>query len=55
MPGVAYLRKRFPLTDYVGLELEVNQALVLGGSAAWSRLRASLIASLLNALGKLPG
>jgi len=51
----AYLRKRFPLTDYVGLELEVNQALVLGGSAAWSRLRASLIASLLNALGKLPG
>ena len=46
----AYLRKRFPATDYLGIELEINQALVSCGRTAWRGLRVNLIAALLEIL-----
>ncbi|MFN0155444.1 MAG: N-formylglutamate amidohydrolase [Gaiella sp.] len=49
----AYLRKQFDGNAYVGVELEVNQALVAGAPRAWSRLRARLIASLRTALAAI--
>lgn len=45
-----HLRRRYPPDAYVGLELEVNQALVDGAQSHWTRLRASVIESLRNAL-----
>jgi predicted N-formylglutamate amidohydrolase len=47
----AYLRRRFAATDYVGIELEVNQKHVLTGGRAWRRLRAVLVDGLVDALG----
>jgi predicted N-formylglutamate amidohydrolase len=46
----ASLRRQLPPSDYVGIELEVNQAL-LRQRAAWSRLKALLVESLRAALG----
>jgi predicted N-formylglutamate amidohydrolase len=46
----AFLRRRFPDPDYVGIELEINQAIVLKGGRAWSQLRAVLIDGLADAL-----
>jgi predicted N-formylglutamate amidohydrolase len=45
----ASLRRQLPPSDYVGIELEVNQAL-LPQRAAWNRLKALLVASLRAAL-----
>jgi predicted N-formylglutamate amidohydrolase len=42
----AYLRRRFPAGAYAGIELEVNQSLVLAGGRRWSALRRELIDSL---------
>jgi predicted N-formylglutamate amidohydrolase len=42
----AYLRRRFPAGAYVGIELEVNQSIVLAGGRRWSALRRELIDSL---------
>lgn len=42
----SHLRKRFPPDDYVGIELEVNQAIVFGPASRWKALRGQLIASL---------
>jgi predicted N-formylglutamate amidohydrolase len=42
----AYLRLRFPPGAYVGIELEVNQRIVLAAGAPWRALRVELIKSL---------
>ncbi len=40
------LRKRHSTSDYVGIELEVNQRFVAQGGTAWSTLRSNVIDSL---------
>ena len=42
----SYLRLRHSPDAYVGVELEINQALVIGTKGRWTRLRASVIESL---------
>jgi predicted N-formylglutamate amidohydrolase len=42
----AYLRRRFSPHLYIGIELEVNQAIVLGAATPWTALRGVLIQSL---------
>ena len=42
----SYLRGRFPPDAYVGVELEVNQDIVLSASRRWTSLRRVLIDSL---------
>lgn len=46
----AYLRRRFPVDDYLGIELEINQAIVLAGGLPWRRLRTLLVGCLLQSL-----
>lgn len=46
----AWLRQRHPAARYLGLELEVNQALAVG--SAWRGLGEALAGSLAEALGK---
>jgi predicted N-formylglutamate amidohydrolase len=41
-----YLRQRFPLGGYVGIELEVNQGIVIEAGRRWTALRRVLIDSL---------
>lgn len=41
-----YLRRCFPPADYVGVELEVNQKIVLAAGRRWTELRSVLVASL---------
>ena len=41
-----HLRMRFPPGDYVGIELEVNQGIVLAAGRRWPKLRRMLIDSL---------
>jgi len=43
------MRKRYPPGTYVGVELEVNQAVVVADGPAWPALRAVLIQSLRDA------
>jgi len=45
----AWLRRRFTADRYIGIELEINQAMVLAAGPAWSRLRGAVCASLLDA------
>lgn len=42
----SHLRRRFVRSDYVGIELEVNQGIVLAGGRRWAVLRRELIESL---------
>jgi predicted N-formylglutamate amidohydrolase len=42
----AHLRLRFPQASYVGVEVEVNQAIVLAAGRPWTALRGTLIDSL---------
>lgn len=42
----SHLRKRFPSDAYVGIELEVNQAIVFGSASPWKALRGRLVESL---------
>lgn len=42
----SHLRRLFPATTYVGIELELNQRFVLAGGRAWASLRADAITSL---------
>lgn len=46
------LRGWFPADFYVGIELEVNQALVRAGGARWAAVRRDLAGSLAVALGR---
>jgi predicted N-formylglutamate amidohydrolase len=41
-----HLRRRFLDCDYAGIELEVNQRIVLAGGRSWSKLRKALIDAL---------
>jgi predicted N-formylglutamate amidohydrolase len=41
----AYLRRKFPPSAYVGVELEVNQRIVLAAGRPWAGLRATLVHS----------
>jgi predicted N-formylglutamate amidohydrolase len=43
------MRKRYAPRTYIGVELEVNQGVVLAGGPAWPALRAVLIESLRDA------
>ena len=45
-----YLRSRYRPAQYVGIELEVNQAIIVGAPRRWAGLRAAIIASLRAAL-----
>ena len=45
----SHLRLRFPNIEYVGIELEVNQSIVLAGGRPWTALRGVLINSLRRA------
>jgi predicted N-formylglutamate amidohydrolase len=45
----SYLRRRFPQARYVGIELEMNQAIVFAGGARWRALRGTLIETLRTA------
>jgi predicted N-formylglutamate amidohydrolase len=42
----AHLRRRFPPGTYVGIELEVNQAIVFAAGRRWAALRGVLVDSL---------
>jgi predicted N-formylglutamate amidohydrolase len=42
----SHLRRRFARGAYVGIELEVNQSIVLGAGRRWTELRGMLIDSL---------
>ena len=46
----SHLRRRFPRGAYVGIELEVNQKIVLAAGPRWTVLRGVLIGSLRTAL-----
>ncbi len=46
----SYLRRRFAPGAYVGIELEVNQGIVLAGGRRWKALRGRLVESLRTAL-----
>jgi predicted N-formylglutamate amidohydrolase len=45
----AHLRRRFPPEAYVGVELEINQRIVLAARRPWAALRATLVDSLQSA------
>jgi predicted N-formylglutamate amidohydrolase len=49
------LRRSFTAKRYVGIELELNQALVLGGAKTWQALRRGVVATLQAALRRYPG
>ena len=50
----SHLRRRFPPGAYAGIELEVNQGIVLAGGRRWSALRRELIDSLRTACAAQP-
>jgi predicted N-formylglutamate amidohydrolase len=50
----SYLRKRFVSGQYVGIEIEINQKIVLAGGRDWTDLRAALIESLRAASSGAP-
>jgi len=39
------LRSRFRPSEYIGIELEINQAIVVGAPRGWAELRSAIIAS----------
>ena len=41
-----FLRSRFRPSSYIGIEIEINQAIVVGAPRAWSQLRSAIIESL---------
>ena len=46
----SWLRRRYMAADYVGIELEINQRIVMTGGNGWRRLRPLVIGCLLDAL-----
>lgn len=46
----AYLRRRFPANDYVGVELEINQKHIFKGRRRWRALRCSVMQALHEAV-----
>ena len=51
----AHLRKSFPASAYLGIELEFNQAIVAVGGRRWAALRAAVSAALALALAPTSG
>jgi predicted N-formylglutamate amidohydrolase len=55
----SYLRQRYGPRSYVGVELEINQAIARRGGRSWTRLRKTLVRALLGAIDEkhepLPG
>jgi predicted N-formylglutamate amidohydrolase len=50
----SHLRRRHPPDVYVGVELELNQAMVLGTESRWARLRATVVESLRSTVASKP-
>jgi predicted N-formylglutamate amidohydrolase len=48
----AFLRRRFSATQYIGIELELNQDMFFKGGQAWRQRRAIVIKSLTLAIGQ---
>jgi predicted N-formylglutamate amidohydrolase len=48
----AHLRRRFPDHAYAGIEIEVNQAIVMAAGRPWAQLRAVLATTLRMATGE---
>lgn len=46
----AYLRRRFPASAYVGIELEINQKHAIKGGQPWRTLRSSVLEALHRSL-----
>jgi predicted N-formylglutamate amidohydrolase len=46
-----HLRKRYPARVYLGVELEINQAILAGEGSRWAHLRATVIEALLSSTG----
>lgn len=46
----SHLRRRYAPEVYVGVELELNQALVVGAKRRWTRVRATVVDSLRRAI-----
>jgi predicted N-formylglutamate amidohydrolase len=46
-----YLRRRYGPAAYIGIEVEINQAIVVAAPRRWAELRAAIIDSLRFALG----
>lgn len=51
----SHLRSRFPETEYVGIEVELNQQIVVDAGRRWTALRRALIDSLNAALASHNG
>ncbi len=51
----AQLRLKHPANTYIGVELEINQAIVCGAGQSWSRLRHVILRSLLAATASRSG
>ena len=49
----SHLRRRYPPSAYVGIELEINQVHVIGARGRWARLRAVVVESLRVALASM--
>ena len=47
---IPYLRGRFQCSAYLGIEIEINQAIVVGAPRRWAELRSAMIESLRVAL-----
>jgi predicted N-formylglutamate amidohydrolase len=45
-----WLRKRFPPQSYLGVEMEVNQGLIMKGGAPWAALRSAILRTLAEAI-----
>jgi hypothetical protein len=41
-----FLRSRFRPSAYIGIEIEINQAIVVGAPRGWAELRSAVIESL---------
>jgi len=46
----AFLRRRFPAIEYIGIELEVNQGIIQEGGRPWRQRRTLVIKSLAQAI-----
>ena len=46
----AFLRRRFPAIEYIGIELEINQGIIQEGGRAWRQRRTLVIKSLAQAI-----
>jgi hypothetical protein len=43
---IPFLRGRFRPSAYIGIEIEINQAIVVGAPRGWAELRSAIVESL---------